>query len=84
MDQDATWYDGRPRPKRLCVRWGLSSPAPKRGHPKFSAHLCCDQTATWIKLPFGTEVGLDPNDIVLDGEKLKLLITIILGVDYTL
>jgi len=29
MDQDATWYEGRPRPRRHCVRWG-SSP-PKRG-----------------------------------------------------
>jgi len=26
MDQDATWYGGRPRPRRHCVRWGLSSP----------------------------------------------------------
>jgi len=22
MDQDVTWYGGRPRPRRLCVRWG--------------------------------------------------------------
>jgi len=26
MDQDATWYGGRPRPRRLCVRWGPSYP----------------------------------------------------------
>jgi len=26
MDQDATWYGGRPRPRPHCVRWGLSSP----------------------------------------------------------
>ena len=26
MDQDATWYGGRPRPRRHCVRWGPSSP----------------------------------------------------------
>jgi len=25
MDQDATWYGGRPRPMRHCVRWGPSS-----------------------------------------------------------
>ena len=25
MDQDATWYGGRPRPRRRCVRWGPSS-----------------------------------------------------------
>ena len=27
MDQDATWYGGRPRPRRLCVRWGPRSPS---------------------------------------------------------
>jgi len=26
MDQDASWYGGRPRPRRRCVRWGPSSP----------------------------------------------------------
>jgi len=32
MDQDATWYyGGRPRPRRHCVRWGPSSPLPKKG-----------------------------------------------------
>jgi len=30
MDQDATWYGGRPRPRRHCVRWGPSSP-PRKG-----------------------------------------------------
>jgi len=28
--QDATWYGGRPRPRRHCVRWILSSSAPPR------------------------------------------------------
>ena len=32
MDQDATWYGGRPRPHRHCVRFELSS-APTRGTP---------------------------------------------------
>jgi len=31
MDQDVTWYRGRPRPRRLCVRWGPRSPSPKGG-----------------------------------------------------
>jgi len=31
MDQDATWYRGRPWPRRHCVRWGPSSALPKRG-----------------------------------------------------
>ena len=26
MDQDATWYGGRPRPRPHCVRWEPSSP----------------------------------------------------------
>jgi len=30
MDQDATWYEGRPGPRPHCVTWGPSSP-PKRG-----------------------------------------------------
>ena len=30
MDQDATWNEGRPRPRPHCVRWGPSSP--KRGN----------------------------------------------------
>jgi len=35
MDKDATWYGGRPRPRRLCVRWGPSTP-PQKGHtPNF-------------------------------------------------
>jgi len=29
MDQDDTWYGGRPQPRRLCVRWGPSFPSPK-------------------------------------------------------
>jgi len=31
MHQDATWYAGRPHPRRHCVRWGPSSLSPKRG-----------------------------------------------------
>jgi len=44
---------------------------PKKGvaqHPHFSAHVCCGQTAGWIKMPLGTEVGLGPGHIVLDGD----------------
>ena len=31
MDQDVTWYGARPRPMRLCVRWGHRSPLSKKG-----------------------------------------------------
>jgi len=32
MDQDATWYRSRPRPRRHCVRWGPSSLPKQKGH----------------------------------------------------
>jgi len=56
MDQDATWYRGRPRPRRHCVKWGPSFPNEK-GHrsPHFSAHLYCGQMAEWLEIPLGTE-----------------------------
>jgi len=44
-------------------------PSPKRGHsPQVSAHIYCGQTAAWIKMPLGMEVGLGPGHIVLDGD----------------
>ena len=30
--------------------------------------VSCGQTVRWIKMPLGTEVGLGPGDIVLDGD----------------
>jgi len=67
MDQDATWYGGRPRPRQLhCVRWVPSSP-PKGAQPPVLAHVYCGQTAPCIRIPLGTEAGLGPGDIVLDG-----------------
>jgi len=34
-------------------------PDPQKGHsPRFSAHIRCGQTAGWIKMPLGMEVGL--------------------------
>jgi len=69
MHQNATWYRGRPRPKRLCVRWGSCSPSHKGAQtPQFSAHICCGQMAAWIKTSLGMELGLDPGDFVLDGD----------------
>jgi len=72
MDQDATWYGGRPWPMPHCVGWGPSSPSSKRGHsPQFSAHLYCGQTALWLKMPLDTKVGLGPCHIVLDGDPAR-------------
>ena len=46
-------------------------PSPNGAHPQFSAHMghiSCGQVAQWIKMPLGRKVGLDPRDIVLDGD----------------
>jgi len=68
MDQNATWYGARLRPRRFCVRWGPRSPSPKGHSPQFSAHICCSQTAAWIKMSLGVELGLGQGDFVLDGD----------------
>jgi len=67
MHDDETWQECRPRPRPHCVRWGPSF-VPKGHTPQFSAHVCCGQTAGWIKMPLRTEVGLGPGVIVLDGD----------------
>jgi len=75
MDQDATWYGGRPRPRRLCIRWAETLQLPrKRAQPptQFLAHVYCGQTAGWINMPLGTEVNLGPGDVVLDGVAVPL------------
>jgi len=72
MDQDATWYGGRSRTRRHCVRWAPISPQ-KGAHqplPHFSVHVYWGETAGWIKMPLGTEVGLGPGDIVLNGHSI--------------
>ena len=45
-------------------------PLPKKGghSPQFSAHVYCDQTAVYIRIPLGTEVGLSLDDILLNGD----------------
>ena len=41
---------------------------PKRGTARqFSVHVCCGQTAGWMKTPLGTEVDLGIGHIVLEG-----------------
>ena len=37
--------------------------------PQFSAHVYCGQTAAWMKMPLCTQVGLGPDNIVLDGDE---------------
>ena len=72
--QDATWYGCRPQPRRLRVRW-RPSPLSKRGQSpplEFSVHVYCGQTAGWINIALGMEVGLGPVHIVLDGDTAPL------------
>jgi len=72
MDQDATWYRGRPQPRPHCARYRPSSPGKGHSSPlPFLAHVYCNQTAGWIQMPLGTEVGFGPGDIVLDGTQLR-------------
>ena len=73
MDQDYTWRAGRPRPWPHLLD-GDPAPLPQRGtDPQFSAHVYCGQTAGWIKVALGMEVGLSPGHIVLDGDPAPLL-----------
>jgi len=65
--QDATWYGGKPRPVRRCIRWGRSYPL-KGAQPQFSTHVYCDQTVGWMKTLLGTEIDIGPGHIVLDGD----------------
>jgi len=48
------------------------APLPKKGAepPIFDPFrpMSCGQTAAWIKMPLGMEVGLGPDHILLDGD----------------
>jgi len=72
MDEDATWYGGRPRPRRLLD--GDPAPPPQKGGrgPQFSPHVYCGQTAGLIKMTLGTEVGLGAGHIALHGDPASL------------
>jgi len=47
LDQDATWYGDKLRPKQHCVRWGPSPPPQKGTDAQFSDRVYCGQTAGW-------------------------------------
>jgi len=51
---------------------GDPAPPPPKGHSplQFLAHICCGQTAGWIKMAFGMDVCLGPGHIVLDGDPI--------------
>jgi len=70
MNQDTTWYGGRPRPMRHSVRWGLSSPQKGAQQPPTfrPMSIVAKRLGAWINMPLGTEAGLGPGDIVLEGQ----------------
>jgi len=80
---------GRPRSRPHCVRWGPSSPPTERGTtaPTFAvyvqtaAHVYCGQTARWLRIALGTEVGLGPGDTVLHGDPAALSFSCACGTD---
>jgi len=47
---------------------GDPAPHQKGAQPPIFGHVCCGQTAGWIKMPLGTEVGLGQVHILLDGD----------------
>jgi len=72
IDQDKTFYGGiyySLDPDHIVLG---PSPQSSTAPPQFSAHVCCGQTARWIKMPLSTEVVLGPGDIVLDGDPATL------------
>jgi len=66
MDQAETWYRGKPRPRPHCFRWDRA--LPERGTTPTFPPTYSGQTAGWIKMSLGTEVGLGPSHIVLAGD----------------
>jgi len=68
MDQDATSYGGRPRPRRHCVRWRPSSPLRKKGGGAHSTIFSpCLDLSRWH---LAWRWALVPGHTVLDGSQL--------------
>jgi len=60
-----TVLDGDPAPP--TTERGTAAPTFEIHGRRMQVHVYCGQMAGWIKMPLGTEVGLGPGDIVLDG-----------------
>jgi len=74
MDQDATWYGGRPRPGDFVLDGDPAPPSPKTGQSptKFLGNVRCGQMAGWTKMPLGMEVGLGHGDFVFSWDPARL------------
>jgi len=60
-------------PGHIVLDWDPDPPTERVTAPPLSkftsvsaAHVYCGQTVGWIKIPFGTEVGLGPGHTVID------------------
>ena len=72
MDEDATNYEVGLGPDDIVLDGDPAHAPSKVQSPQFSAHICCGQTAGWIKMALGMGVGLGPDHIVLDGDPAPL------------
>jgi len=59
-----------PQPRRLCVRMGTPLPLRRKGTepPNFRPIFYCGQTAGWINMVLGMQIGLSPVDFALHGD----------------
>ena len=69
LDRDSERIRGLSLRLKICLDPtypDFSSPRSKGSQPppQFSAHICCGQSAGWIKMPLGMEAGLGPGDCV--------------------
>jgi len=67
MDQDKSWYGGRPCVRPHCVSLLDGDPAPLKQEQSTPPHFC-GHTSGWIKMSLGTRVDLSAGHILLDGD----------------
>ena len=58
-------------PGQIVLDGGPTPSSKGAQFPIFGAYLLC-QMARWIKISLSRKVGLDPSDIVLDGDRAPL------------
>jgi len=66
VDRDETWRGVNLSPGHIVL--DVDPATPKGAQPPIFGYVYCSQTAGCIRILLGMEVGLDPGDIVLDGD----------------
>jgi len=84
MDQDVTSYGARPRPRRLCVRWGPRCPLLKRAEVYLHAkHQLHPSLQPFSHNKHGSKIWGAPNGGQTVGQiKMKLGMQVGLGPDH--